>query len=643
MVWNIAPECISTVVLSIIWIYSRKGSIAPSLKNKLFQLCFLVTFLAMTTNIVSTLLIYNLSSYTLVLAWITNTIYFITTPLMGMIYYLYVMANLYDHRGVPKGTLFIMLIPAFIYIGMVIVNPWTHAIYSLTLENGYQTGTWIASTYIIFYLYCMIAVIAVIWKGKYVEKTVRTILFSFPLIAAIVIIFQQAFPEIVLSGSAATIALLMIYLYMQNKQIAIDYLTKLPNRQEFLNLIDWSIQTKVDSFSIVIVSLREFKRINDVYGQYAGDAFLQAIGEYLKKEFSLNRRQLFRYSGDEFAILIEDANPAHIEDILQRISKRMMSPWNLDSYNCVLYVALGVVQYPSCADTKEEIINGIEFSINVAKKDTAAHHICYCTQDVLNKVKRRQQVSEALHECLKKRSFAVHYQPIYSLDTKKFSSAEALLRIPDSMIGAIYPDEFIPVAEESGLLIDITYYVLDEVCHILQETKDLQIPMESISVNFSTSQFLQPDLMERVISILNEHNIDGSMIKIEITESTLSENADAMMAYARMMNTHGIRLSLDDFGTGYSNTTSVLTFPIDTIKLDKSLIWSAMKNDRSAMVVRNLSRTFKDLGFVVLAEGVETLEQSDFVEECGCSLIQGYYYAKPIAKEAFIKFMKEHL
>lgn len=384
---------------------------------------------------------------------------------------------------------------------------------------------------------------------------------------------------------------------------------------------------------IIIVSLREFKRINDVYGQHAGDKFLLALGSYLKKEFKLTNQQLFRYSGDEFAILLENHDKDEIDTIVSIINQRMMKPWDIDVCSCLLYVALGIVEYPACADSFEQIINGIEFSVNLAKKDPLSYHICYCSKEILHKIRRRQQVADILRDCLITRKFTIFYQPIYSIEKKNFTSGEALLRILDSPLGPIYPDEFIPIAEESGLIIDMTYMVLDEVCHLIQYMKGQQIPIETINVNFSTLQFIQPDLMEQVIKILKEHDIEGTMIKIEITESTLSDNEEVMLDYVNLMREYGIKLGLDDFGTGYSNTSTVLKIPFDTVKLDKSLIWGAMDNKHSAMVVKNLSRTFKDLGFIVLAEGVETQEQSQFVEDCGCTYIQGYLYAKPMPKD----------
>lgn len=642
MVWNISCECIASIVLAILWTYSRKGNVAPNWKNRLFQICFLTTFLAIVSNIISTLLIYDMNRFVYYPAWIANTVYFIATPLMGVAYFLYTLATLYENQKITKQSLFLILLPGLLYILIILCNPWTHWIFSLSLQ-GYARGPYIILTYLVFYLYCLMCIVLVVWKGSFVDKTIRRILFSFPLIAGVVIVVQQVFPDIILSGSAATIALLMIYLYMQNKQISIDYLTKLPNRQEFLNMLDVQVNHKNTAFTIILLSLRDFKRTNDIFGQYIGDCFLIEVCDYLKKTFCLKEGSLYRYSGDEYAIMLSQVSQQEVNSIVERIKQRMTQPWNCNHYATMLSAAIAIVAYPDCADTMEQVMNGIDFSVNLAKNDAANHHVCYCTPAILNKVRRKQEIIEILRDCLIHHRFEVYYQPIYHLKKHCFVSAEALLRIPDSTLGPIYPDEFIPVAEESGLIIDITYEVLDMVCHTIQKMKALAIPFKEINVNFSTLQFLQPDLMEQVIAILKRHDVEGNKIKIEITESTLSENADVMSDYVAKMQSYGITMGLDDFGTGYSNAGRVISMPFETIKLDKSLVWASLENARSSAFLQSIVEVFSRLHYTVLAEGVETQEQSDFVEACGCILIQGYFYAKAMPQKQFIQFMQEHI
>lgn len=643
MSWNIAPECVSTVVLCIIWNYSRKGNPLPSMKNRMFQACFLMTFLAMTSNIISTGILYYLTPGLVFPAWLVNMVYFLTTPMLGMVYYLYVIFNIYEDRRVLPGVVFATLLPGISYVALVLLNPFMRSIFNISYTEGYTQGKYIMTTYAVFYLYCVFSVIVVIWKGRAVSSTIRHILIAFPVIAAAVIIFQMFLPNIILSGTAATSSLLIIYLYLQNKQISIDYLTEIPNRKEFLKMIELKVKRNAHKrFTIIILSLKEFKLVNDKYGQLNGDKFLVAVSDYLKNSFGIREGQLYRYSGDEFAILMEDTGKERIEYIVDTISERMQQPWLAGECSCLLSGALGVVSYPDNAAQMQELITGIEYAVAYAKSRASQEHICYCDPSVLEKANRRSQMVSILKDKLVNDEFELYYQPILSVDDGGFYIAEALLRINQSPLGAISPAEFIPVAEESGLIIDITYLVLDKVCKTIRRLRDEGLPIKGVSVNFSYLQFTQKDLIYRMQEIIRNNGIPASRIKIEITESTLGENIDVIRAFADRMHEMGIKIGLDDFGTGYSNLSSVTSFPIDTIKLDKSLIWSAVENEHSAIIVKNLSRAFRQLGMNILAEGVENQEHRTFVLDCGCSMIQGFLYAKPMPEEDFEAFLKEH-
>lgn len=640
MSWNIAPECISTVFLCIIWIYSRRGNPIPSLKNRSFQVCFGVTFLAMTTNILSTVLLYHLTASLLPLAWLVTLVYFAATPLMGMAYFFYVVANVYE--GEPRLIRYFLpaALPGTLYLGMVLLNPLRKDLFDISLQGGYIQGPYIAWTYIIFFLYCLTCVLLPLLRGNRVDPSTRTVLVLFPLLAGGVILMQLMIPGIILTGSAATCAMLLIYLYLQNKQISIDYLTHLPNRHAFLKMVELYLR-KRPRFTVLVVSLRGFKRINDTYGQHNGDALLSAVSLWLRKELSLREGELYRYSGDEFALLQWDASEQSMRHIVDTIRNRMEQSWETPGCTCMLSAAIGIVDCPHTSQETAGLINGLEYAVAQAKSARQWHSLCFCSAELLKKSQRRRRIAQRLDECLSTDGFEVYYQPIYSVESGKFLRAEALLRMSDPELGRIPPDEFIPVAEEAGLIVDITYWVLEQVCRFIRRTLDANIPLESINVNFSALQFAQMDLLPRVLEILLRNDVPIDLIKIELTESALAENTQTITACLLEMNKYGLLIGLDDFGTGYSNLLSVLDLPISTVKLDKGLVWSALKNERCSIALKNFARAFRELGMTVLAEGVETEEQSRFVTDAGCTLIQGFLYARPMPEADYEAFLRE--
>lgn len=636
MNWNIAAECISTVILCIIWIYSRQSHSLPTLKNKLFQLCFLATFCAMTTNILSTICIQMITVVPLWINWIVTTVYFVATPLMGTAYFYYALSILCENRPFLLHRCLILCVPAILYLIMVLLNPVTGWLFTLSEIHGYVQGPYIFSTYIIFYIYCLSVFAAVLILGKQVEPVIRKILTAFPLIASLVVIIQQFAPHIILSGSAATCAILILYLYLQNKQISIDYLLSIPNHKEFMDVLIFHLKRKKEvPFCIIIISLRSFKQVNDSFGQHNGDEFLKKISIWLQAE--VKPYQIYRYNGDEFAIILPSGEKQnHI--LVERLAARFTQPWHVPEFSSMINAAFGVVHYPHSADTMDNIINALEYTVSQAKLGMEGN-ICTCTPDMLEAVKRRYKIIDILKHALENHKFAVYYQPIWSAGEQSFTLAESLLRLPDSALGPLYPSEFIPIAEETGLIIEITYQVLDTVCGFIKELIAAGTNLESITVNLSGVQFSQHNLTEKFFSIIEKHGIPFHMIKIEITESMIAENKEILDEFIDSMHQKGIQIALDDFGTGYCNLMSILSMEVDVIKIDKSLLWSSMKDKRSAVMMHSITKAVQDLGMTVVSEGVETEEQEQFVHECGCKWIQGFLYAKPMPQNEAMKLL----
>ena len=635
--WNIAAESISLVMLGIIWVYARKGSRLPSLKNRIFQWCVMVTFSAIFTNILSTIMIYNYAQIPMWMTWTVTMVYFVLTPLMGLAYFLYTLSVIYADSGQIKKIAAVGVIPGAIYILMILSNPFSQWIFGLNMSDGYTRGPFISVTYLIFYAYCLASIVVTLVNHKRIDREIYRILAAFPVLAVAVIIVQQAYPNVILSGSAATCALLIIYLHLQNRQISMDYLTNVPNRQELLDMLGLMLKkVPKKKFVLAVASLRDFRQINNACGQQKGDELLKIICQFLKK---IGRREnVYRFSGDEFALLFTHEDEAQIRQCMNDIQARMEQPWQVDEYHFMLNMVIGVVQYSGEGESLERLVNSIEYAISQAKSGKYGQ-ICYCDKEMLEKLERRRKVIQVLKEKLDDESFQMYYQPIYSVKSGRFFYAESLMRIPDSPIGPIYPSEFIPVAEETGLIVNITYIILDKVCKFINHLMSKGIYVGSIHVNFSALQFSQPNLSERVLEIIRSNGTPMSAIKIEFTESTLAESPQVVTDFTMKMKEHGIKMGLDDFGTGYSNIATVINIPFGTVKLDKSLVWVSMKNENSALAVKNLTRTFKELGMKVIAEGVETEAQRKLVVDFGVDQIQGFYYAKPMPEAEMEEFM----
>lgn len=599
----------------------------------------MVTFSAMLTNIVSTVMIYGYKEIPLWMTWTVTTVYYILTPLMGLVYFLYVMSVIYDRNPIKRWQVGIGLIPGMAYILMVLFNPAGKFLFDINPVQGYTRGNLVFLTYLIFYAYCLASMVVTMKSRKLIDPKIYRILSAFPVLAVLVIIVQQIFPDIILSGSAATCALLIIYLHLQNRQITMDYLTGVPNRRDLLNMLDLRIRRYPDQpFTLLVVSIRDFRQINNACGQQKGDEFLKAICRYLCS--LVQEDKVYRFSGDEFAILFTEESDQKIQNYITEILLRMEQPWRVEPYHFQISIVMGVVRKQEVGDNLEHVIDSIEYAVRQAKLGKCGK-ICHCDKEMLEKLERRQQIIQILKDKMEDKSFEMFYQPIYSVDTGTFLYLESLMRINHSPIGPIYPSEFIPIAEETGMISQITYIILDKVCKFINRLLKEHIPICAVHVNFSAIQFIQPRLPERVMEIIRGNGTPPSAVKIEFTESTLAENPDSVTNFALEMQKHKIVIGLDDFGTGYSNFEMVINIPFDTVKLDKGLVWAAMKNEKSASGVKNIIHAFKELGLTVIAEGVETEDQRRMVIDCGIDQIQGFYYSKPLPEEDAKEFLRE--
>ena len=637
MEWNITGEMVSLIMLGIIWIYARRGSHLPTLKNKIFQSCLLVTFGAVLTNLLSTAMISQYNNFPMWLTWIVTTVYFILTPLMGFTYYSYTVSVIYIDIEKARRLILAGVIPGAVYILMVLSNPYNRHIFDITESEGYMRGDWIALMYCAFYIYSLASMGVALYNRRQLDQEIYNILIVCPLLTMLVVFVQQLLPYVMLSGSAATCALLIIYLHLQNKQISVDYLTNLPNRQELLDMIGLLLKREPEKkFTLLIVSLRSFRQINNNCGQQKGDLFLKEVARFLSKLGP--KGNVYRFSGDEFALLFFEADADVVKDCVMTIKKRMEQPWQADEYRFILSAAMGIVWHSGGTESLENIINSIEYAVAQAKQGKN-EKICYCDKKMLGALERKRKIIQILENQFEEPHFEMYYQPIYSIEDGKFLYAESLMRIMESPVGPIYPSEFIPIAEETGLIVELTYIILDKVCKFVGRLREKGAEIEAVHVNFSALQFSQPDLVERVLDILDRNDTPPEMIKIEFTESTLAESPQVVADFAEKMQAQGIGMGLDDFGTGYSNIATVINIPFGTVKLDKSLVDAAMENENSALAVRNLSKIFKALGMKVIAEGVETEEQKRMVVEFGVDQIQGFYYAKPMPENKALKFI----
>jgi diguanylate cyclase (GGDEF)-like protein len=425
-----------------------------------------------------------------------------------------------------------------------------------------------------------------------------------------------------------------------------DALTGLPNRALLMDHLKLSIErVKGRSgylFAILFLDLDRFKNINDSLGHIAGDQLLIEIARRLEKCLRPTDT-VARLGGDEFAILLDG-----LEDygdairVAERVQNDLASPFNLGGHEVYTTASIGITLNTIGYDDPENVLRDADTAMYRAKENGKARH------EMFDKVMHARavallQLENDLRRAIEREEFRVFYQPIVSLETDRIVGFEALIRWRHPEQGYVSPTEFIPVAEETGLIIEIGQWVLGEACGQMREWQRQSPDLRALtlSVNLSGKQFTQPDLIEQIKRILDRTNFDPRSLKLEITESVVMENAETASMMLTQLRALGVQLSIDDFGTGYSSLSYLHRFPVTTLKIDRSFISRMSAGLENSEIVRTILTLAGNLGMEVVAEGVETEEQLAQLKSMRCDYAQGYLFSKPVDADAAAALFKQ--
>lgn len=417
-----------------------------------------------------------------------------------------------------------------------------------------------------------------------------------------------------------------------------DALTQLPNRVLFMNRLTHAISSQRNQehhFAVLFLDLDRFKVVNDSLGHIVGDQLLVAIAQRLQTCLRPGDT-IARFGGDEFTILLDPiTQTGEATQIAEHILQALQVPFNLNGSEVFTTASIGIALSAPGYTRSEEVLRDADAALYRAKEQGKA---CYAVFDseMYERAVALLQLETDLRRAISRQELRVFYQPIVSLFTGRIVGFEALVRWQHSEKGLISPAEFIPMAEETGLIVPIGQWVLQESCQQLRQWQ-VQFPSAlplTMSVNLSAKQFSQPDLAKQVAHILQRTGIDPTCLKLEITESGIMQNAESSALLLNHLQELQVQLCIDDFGTGYSSLSRLHHFPINTLKIDRAFVCAMQSEGENAEIVQAIITLAQNLGMDVVAEGVETATQFKHLQQLGCELGQGYFFAKPLNAQA---------
>ncbi len=426
-------------------------------------------------------------------------------------------------------------------------------------------------------------------------------------------------------------------------QANFDALTGLANRNLFHDRFCGALEMAEKNnthVAILFIDIDRFKYVNDTLGHSTGDKLLQEVANRLTNNLP-RPRTVARFGGDEFVVVLPNESNLHsIEDTVVKTLKELERPHQINGDQIFSSVSIGVSVYPFDGKDTETLLRKADNAMYKAK-GKGRNNFQFFTMEMDIEAQRRQELERKLHSAIEKKQLFLTYQPIIDPITATIVSAEALIRWQHPKDGLISPDQFIPLAEEVGLIVPIGEWVLREACQEAMRWESISGKLPGVSVNLSSVQFQKQDIPSLVKAILIETQLPPERLTLEITESLLVTDDNDTLRQLQEIRALGVSLSIDDFGTGYSSLSYLKKFPVSTLKIDRSFIMGLPHNPEDEALVCAILAMASSLNLAVVAEGVETQDQANFLKQKGCQYLQGYYFSKPLCKKDFVAYLTD--
>lgn len=436
-----------------------------------------------------------------------------------------------------------------------------------------------------------------------------------------------------------------------------DSLTRLPNREAFKERLEQALNLAKRNdrlMAVLFLDLDNFKRINDTLGHAAGDLLLQTVAERLVSSLRTSdciihgnpepqRRQVARLGGDEFTVLLSELKTNSDAAVVSaRILETLSHPFLLGNQEITITPSIGISVFPGDGEDVDNLLKNADMAMYYAKKSGKNTYRFY-DKSMGEAAYKRLVMEGKLRRALERGEFLLHYQPQVNIMNCCVAGVEALLRWDNDELGLIPPSTFIPLMEETGLILPIGEWVLRTACAQTKAWRDAKVPVTRVSVNLSALQFVQPNLVQLIAQILRDSGLEASCLELEITESILMEDGDEALSTLQALKAMGVQLAIDDFGIGYSNLSYLKRLPIDRLKIDQYFVHNIGLDPKDAAIITAIITMANSMDLAVVAEGVETDVQLSFLKDRRCNEMQGYFFCRPLPSQDISRYLEKDI
>lgn len=640
--YNLAAEYAAPFIILIIVLSFLTDCEEKNLVNRFMKVLYwttLVASVALTVSIYAGIPRDGYANVTLI--YITNTLYLLTVPLPSCLYLLLctMITDRNDYRVALRNHFPYCIAPYCVYALIVVSNVGNGLISSASETEGYMRGQWYQLPFLLVGIHILM-IVRIIWKNrKYIHEEVFVIIMVNMILAGSLAVIQFVYSYVIMTSVGNIASILAMHLYIQSERTYVSTLTGSKNRLAMQVQME-EYAAKGVLYSIYVISLRDFKQINVSYGREFGNQVLQNVTNEIMLFFSYSA--VYRYSGDEFAILLKE--DCRNDGTVQACIHHLQKPISVGGYgqSIQLNFVCAQVDNQHFGSTNQELIAAIEYSLSLLKETRGEPKYLY-KKNIMKEMKQRRNTINLIKEAIDQRNISVYYQPIYSVKQGQFTQVEALVRLQDEDGTMMLPEQFIGLAEDAGLIVPMTYLILETVCidmNSLRLEYGDELTIDSVSVNLPPHIFASANRNEIMMDIIEQYKIPMEFIKIEITERAFMEEQQVVIELMHTMQQIGFVFELDDFGVDYSNMSALLNLPMDIIKIDGNVILAALKNNENQIFFQHLVEGIRGTGRTIIAEGVENQEQLLFVLKSGCEYVQGFVLSKPLPIDDLLQFLQ---
>lgn len=634
MIYNIHYDICAIIVhvFALFFVVYKKE--IRRVQNKVY-LTILVTGLVTTIfDLLSAITNSYMTESKVILGTLFNYGYLLLHNIMPILFCIYIVVVSGSYMNKTKVFYIQLFMPTVITIILFILNPFNNGIFYYNDKLEYCHGSLMIWLYVIAAFYMALCVFLIIRNSSLLSKGKKRAMIILLAGTVISIGIQSVYGSLLIEMFIQGLAYLGILYTIENEDELRNGITGIYNRKGFISENIIRIKNNI-KYTVITVKLTNLKYYSSLVGIMSTNELLKDIAMWLDTQVP---NCAYDCDNGSFSVVLNKYTKEDVEKTIDLFKEKLSEDWIFNDMKLALNSNIYIINIPEDVDTIERLM-GIVDSEYESESD---NKVTLIRGEKLNMFQRERKIQEEIQKALINREFKVLYQPIWDKESDTIHSAEALVRMPIGELGFISPEEFIPISEKTGDIIEIGEFVFEEVCKMFSEHNVKKYGVEFIEVNLSTVQCMQRNLAKRFKEILDKYNVSASSINLEITESAAANSPEMFINTMFELKNLGFTFSMDDYGTGYSNLSHMYDTDFDIIKLDKSILWNSYKSKKADIILQNTVKMIKEMEHNIVIEGVETEEQKEYVSRLGCDYCQGYYFSKPVAKEEFIEYCKKY-